>query len=133
MKNHYTILGIDQSANLKDIEKAYRREALSYHPDKGGDVKRFREIKEAYELLSDTSKRGPYDIELNDYERGGSIEPSDTVPFNNFEDDPEGKKLVCRCGGEYFVATSELEDVQGDNVDFVVACDTCSLLISVTF
>ena len=61
MKDYYKILGVQKSATVEDIKKAYRRLAHKYHPDKGGDATRFKEVSEAYQVLSDTDKRAQYD------------------------------------------------------------------------
>ena len=61
MKDYYKILGIQKSATLEDIKKAYRKLAHKHHPDKGGDAMRFKEVAEAYQILSDTDKRAQYD------------------------------------------------------------------------
>src|SRR3989344_5317188 len=62
MKDYYQILGISQSASQEEIKKAYRKLAHKYHPDKGGgDEKKFKEINEAYQTLSDKEKRSQYD------------------------------------------------------------------------
>src|ERR1700739_2755455 len=62
MKDYYTILGIAKNASEEDIKKAYRKLAHQYHPDKaGGDEKKFKEINEAYQVLSDKNKRAQYD------------------------------------------------------------------------
>lgn len=62
MKNYYKILGISKKASKEDIKKAYYKLAHRYHPDKGGgDEKRFKEINEAYQILSDKNKRAQYD------------------------------------------------------------------------
>ena len=65
-KNHYQILGLPWSASSEDIRKAYLIYAAKFHPDKhSGDPffeERFREVKEAYEILSDPGKRWNYDI-----------------------------------------------------------------------
>ncbi|XP_014278937.1 dnaJ protein homolog 1 [Halyomorpha halys] len=63
-KDYYKILGISKSANTEDIKKAYRQLALRYHPDKNktaGAEEKFKEIAEAYEVLSDHKKRDIYD------------------------------------------------------------------------
>jgi molecular chaperone DnaJ len=61
-KDYYKILGVERGANEEDIKKAYRKLAHKYHPDKaGGDEKRFKEINEAYQVLSDKQKRAQYD------------------------------------------------------------------------
>ncbi|KAG9508537.1 DnaJ protein-like 1, partial [Fragariocoptes setiger] len=63
-KDYYKILGVSKSANDDEIKKAYRKLALKYHPDKNksaGAEEKFKEIAEAYEILSDKKKRDIYD------------------------------------------------------------------------
>lgn len=58
----YDLLGISPSANEQEIKKGYRKAALKYHPDKPtGDTEKFKEISEAFEILSDPQKREVYD------------------------------------------------------------------------
>jgi len=61
MKDYYKILGINKNATEEEIKKAFRRLAHKYHPDKGGDEKKFKEINEAYQVLSNKEKRSQYD------------------------------------------------------------------------
>ena len=72
-KDYYAILGVDRSADDKTIKSAYRRLARKYHPDvaKGKDAggERFKEISEAYEVLSDPEKRRRYDTLGPDWQR----------------------------------------------------------------
>ena len=61
-KDYYEILGVDKKANKDDIKKAFRNLAHKYHPDKKtGDDSKFKEINEAYSILSDDQKRAQYD------------------------------------------------------------------------
>lgn len=60
-KDYYTSLGVARNATKEEIKKAYRTLAHKFHPDKGGDEKRFKEINEAYQMLSDERKRSQYD------------------------------------------------------------------------
>lgn len=62
MSDYYKILGVDKNASKDEIKKAFHKLAHKYHPDKkGGDEKKFKEINEAYHVLSDESKRSAYD------------------------------------------------------------------------
>jgi molecular chaperone DnaJ len=61
-KNYYDILGVDKKANKDEVKKAFHKLAHKYHPDKkGGDDAKFKEISEAYSVLSDDKKRAEYD------------------------------------------------------------------------
>jgi molecular chaperone DnaJ len=61
-QNYYDILGVDKSASADDIKKAYRKMAHKYHPDKGeGNDAKFKEVNEAYQVLSSSEKRSQYD------------------------------------------------------------------------
>ena len=62
MKDYYEILGVGRNASVEDIKRAYRRLAHQYHTDKNtGDDKKFKEINEAYQVLSNQEKRQQYD------------------------------------------------------------------------
>jgi molecular chaperone DnaJ len=62
MKDYYKILGVDRSASEEEIKKAFRKLAHEHHPDKtGGEDAKFKEINEAYQVLSDKRKREHYD------------------------------------------------------------------------
>ncbi len=64
-RDYYTVLGVNRDASDEDIKKAYRKLAMKHHPDRAPDDKgaeeKFKEAKEAYEMLSDAKKRAAYD------------------------------------------------------------------------
>src|SRR2546427_634603 len=64
-KDYYETLGVARNASEAEIKKAYRRLAMKHHPDRNPDDKsaeaKFKESKEAYEILSDAQKRAAYD------------------------------------------------------------------------
>ena len=64
-RDYYEVLGISKGASEKEIKKAYRRQAMKYHPDRNQDDKaaeeKFKEVNEAFEVLSDSNKRSAYD------------------------------------------------------------------------
>lgn len=70
-KDYYGVLGVAKNASKDEIKKAYRRLAHKYHPDKkGGDDAKFKEVNEAYQILSDDKKRNEYDTYGRTFEGG---------------------------------------------------------------
>jgi curved DNA-binding protein len=101
--DYYDILGVPRNAGPEEIKKAFRRLAMKHHPDRNKDPgaeERFKEINEAYQVLSDTEKRHKYDQVGSDWQRwqqGGSDaggfdwsrwtgSPGQDVRYGNAED-----------------------------------------------
>src|SRR5690242_5223053 len=87
-KDYYSTLGVDRTASEQDIRKAFRKLARQYHPDVNPDNKeaeaKFKEINEAYEVLSDPEKRRRYDelgAHWKDYEQWQRTGGVGTPPY----------------------------------------------------
>ncbi len=88
-RDYYEILGVPKSASPDDLKSAFRRLARQYHPDvnKSSDAEeRFKEINEAYAVLSDEEKRAAYDRFGHAGVRGAGGVPDFTTDFGNFAD-----------------------------------------------
>jgi len=91
MSDYYETLGLSRSATADEIKKAYRKSALKYHPDRNpGDAqaeKKFKEISEAYEVLSDEKKRQIYDQYGADALKGAGMGgPGGHAGFSSMEE-----------------------------------------------
>lgn len=102
-KNYYKILGLEKNASESDIKKAYRSLAMKWHPDKNPDKKeeaekKFKEISEAYQILSDPQKKNIFD---NYGEEGIKQDNngSSNMNFNNFENPNDIFKMFFGGGG----------------------------------
>ena len=151
MSDYYDILGINKSATDEEIKKAYRKLAHQYHPDKnGGDEQKFKEINEAYQILSDRQKRSQYDRFGNAYSGGNPFgagqNASWDINFDGFEgmEDLEDifgtffgglgmhqKRRTYKKGGDIeLLAEISLEEAQAGKVveleyETYVQCGTC--------
>ena len=102
-KDYYGILGVPRNAEESEIKAAYRKLALKNHPDTNRDdpraEDRFKEISEAYQVLSDTGKRNQYDLGHDPYAAGSPFRRSPLDPWG----DPFGASFPwgfrCRGGG----------------------------------
>ncbi|HEX8591217.1 MAG TPA: molecular chaperone DnaJ [Candidatus Paceibacterota bacterium] len=81
-KNYYDILGVDRKASKDEVKKAFRKLAQQHHPDKGGSEDTFKEITEAYSVLSDDKKRREYDTYGQSFAGGAG---SAGNPFGGFD------------------------------------------------
>jgi len=73
-KDYYQILGISRDASPEEIKKAFHRLAHKHHPHKGGDERKFKEINEAYQTLSNKDKKAQYDKFGRVFEEGAGFE-----------------------------------------------------------
>jgi molecular chaperone DnaJ len=146
MKNYYEILGVPKDAAEQDIKKAYRKLAVQHHPDKNPETRaeaeiKFKEIAEAYEVLSDPQKRSQYDL-------GGST-PTDMGgfdPFNLFNSffgskkrqQQQGRNVVARVDLEFEEAAlgckkeitirknNKCSKCSGSGAAKIAPCDACN-------
>ncbi|KAL6193451.1 hypothetical protein ACLB2K_034535 [Fragaria x ananassa] len=83
---YYKILGVSKNASQDDVKKAYKKAAIKTHPDKGGDPEKFKELGQAYEVLSDPKKREIYDQfgEEGLMNEGPGGHPHQQYPFDIF-------------------------------------------------
>jgi molecular chaperone DnaJ len=83
MKDYYKILGVEKGASKDEVKKAFHKLAHKYHPDKkSGDEAKFKEVSEAYSVLSDEKKRAEYDAYGRTFNGAG---PSGTNGFEGFD------------------------------------------------
>ncbi|MFC1233863.1 DnaJ C-terminal domain-containing protein [Vibrio sp. F74] len=138
-RDYYSVLGVSKDASEKDIKKAYKKLAMKYHPDKNpGDATAeasFKEVKEAYEMLTDSSKRRKYDqyghagFENNGF--GGGQSRSQGFGGGGFEDifgDAFGQRRQGFGGGGFDDVFSQARGRQprpqkGQDVEFSVTVD----------
>lgn len=145
-RDYYEVLGISKSASADEIKKAYRRLAMKFHPDRNTDDAeaegKFKETKEAYEVLSDTDKRSAYDRFGHDAARGGGMGGQGGFSAEGFSDifgdvfgdifggGRRGGPQVFRGADLGYALSLDLEKaVSGDTVKIdvpsQVTCETC--------
>ncbi|KAJ0012994.1 hypothetical protein NQD34_017328 [Periophthalmus magnuspinnatus] len=101
-KDFYKVLGVSPDSNEDEIKKAYRKLALKFHPDKNSDAEaedKFKEIAEAYEILTDPKKRNIYDQFGEEGLKNGMVNQGN-IFRNNFQMDPSFSSSFH--GSDYF-------------------------------
>ena len=108
-RDYYEVLGVSKTANAEELKKAFRRQAMQYHPDRNpGNTEaehKFKEVSEAYEVLRDDQKRAAYDqyghaaFEGGMGGRGGG-QGFDFTSFSDIFDDLFGEFMGGRGGGQ---------------------------------
>ncbi len=117
-KDYYEILGVKKTASDAEIKKAYRDLAKKYHPDKNKGNKdaenRFKEISEAYAVLSDAEKRSQYDRLGREAFGPGGANPFAGFDFSQFMGGSGGSARGRRTGGGRRSSTMDFTDIFGD-------------------
>jgi molecular chaperone DnaJ len=115
MKNPYEVIGVEKTATSEEIQKAYRKLAMKYHPDRNpGDdeaVEKFKEVQEAYEILNDEQKKAYYDRMGEAPRRTGTPPPPpsyDDFLRNFFNGQQQGRQNGSNVMREILI---DLEDV----------------------
>ncbi|TRY87344.1 hypothetical protein DNTS_017212 [Danionella cerebrum] len=111
-KDYYSVLGIQKGASDDEIKKAYRKQALKYHPDKNkspGAEEKFKEIAEAYDVLSDPKKKDIYDRYGEEGLKGGSPGGGGGNFSYTFQGDPHAMF------SEFFGGQNPFEHIFGRN------------------
>ncbi|QCI27113.1 molecular chaperone DnaJ [Buchnera aphidicola] len=120
-KNYYTILGITKSANDREIKKSYKKLAMKYHPDRNqgnkNAEKKFKEIKEAYDILIDPQKRAAYDQYGNAaFEQGGY---SNYSSFDtNFSNSADFSDIFGDVFGDIFGNNKKRQNQRGSDLQY---------------
>lgn len=145
-RDYYDILGVNRDASDADLKQAYRRLAMKYHPDRNSDdsdaMDRFKEAKQAYEVLKDPRKRSIYDQYGHDAVNGAGGAGQGGAGFADFSDvfgdifgdifgGARGGRRASRGADMRIAIELELKEaVQGVNrelnIPTLVGCKTCS-------
>lgn len=80
--NLYDILGVSKGADTNEIRKAFKKQALVHHPDRGGDQEKFKQIQHAHDILTDERRRQVYDMTGSEDENAGGGGFPGGVPFD---------------------------------------------------
>ena len=125
MSSLYDILTVKKDASFDEIKKAYRKLSLKYHPDKkpDGDADKFKQINEAYHVLSDTQKRKMYDISISDTNetktRSMPHQYSRRTTFSSTSSTQNGENTNYTTNQQGFPSNFPFQPPQVNNPDFM--------------
>jgi curved DNA-binding protein CbpA len=142
-KDYYAILGVSRKASLKEIRHAYRKLARKYHPDLNpGDkssVEKFKQVQEAYEVLSDPEQRRMYDQRGFNIEEVSSAQSDPVKPTRDDEHDPlhatdTQTRRPKRADPEFDIQTppDQHEPIRPralSNLDLIIICGIMAVLV----
>ncbi len=122
-KDYYKILGVSKQSNADEIKQAYRKLARKYHPDVNRDdpkaEEKFKDINEAYDILSDQAKRRQYD-QFGQYHRQGGFRPNSTGARSSTSSSPYSGSYASEDFGFGGFGTSDVDFTQFDDFqDFI--------------
>ena len=121
MKNYYSVLQVNNFADLDCIKSNYKELIKKTHPDKGGNSEEFQQIKEAFDVLNDPIKKKIFDNELTYHI--DILERAEVIYLSKGERD--FSCVQCQCVNE--INTCNLKE----NVDNIYKCDNCSLIYKI--
>ena len=119
--DYYDILGVDKTASDSELKKAYKKQSMQHHPDRGGDEAKFKEVNEAYSALKDPEKRQMYDqFGTTDPQQQGFSQNGTTFHFNG----GDMNDIFSTFFGDGFAgANSPFRQRQMRNQDITIAAD----------
>ena len=136
--DYYSILGIPKTASDSDIRKAYKKQSMQHHPDRGGDEEQFKRVNEAYQTLRDPHKKAMYDhqqtagrggFNFNTQNMGG-FEDIFAQAFGGFQQrqQPRNRDITISVGltledvlqGKEVIATYRLRSGREENVSITI-------------
>lgn len=129
MKSYYEILGLKSSASDQEIKSAYKKLARKFHPDRGGDTKKFQEIQQAYSVIGDAKKRHQYDNPNLNHRNLNDADPGDIFDIFGFRTSRGPQK---RRGAFTATLWITLEDIARNEKRFVSLKDILSTNINMS-
>jgi curved DNA-binding protein CbpA len=141
MEDLYEILEIPSESDESTIKAAYRRLALRCHPDRKSTpeaTEQFRQIYQAYEILSDAEKKVNYDQSRRITQ--SSSHNADLLLLGEMfhDEEDESYEYTCRCGGSYVVYEENLDgssekskETEMEMVELLIPCSNCSIKVRV--
>jgi molecular chaperone DnaJ len=136
-QDYYKVLGVDKSASQDEIKKAFRQMAQKLHPDKpGGDEKKFKEINEAYTVLSNPEKRKQYDTFGSNFDgaQGGPAGGFGGFDFSGFQGNFNGQNVEFDLGDIFsqFFGGGMRRTPKGQNIQIDVSISFKDSVFGVT-